>query len=290
MPRLGAHMSIAGGLPLAVERARAADCDTLQIFTKSASQWRARPLPAAEVTAFRASASDLDIRPIVAHASYLINLAAPNPALRQRSINALAEELDRADALGLLGVVLHPGSYTTGTEESGLRLVSEAIDEVFASRGNGTELLLEHTAGQGTNLGHRFEHLATIIGGTSAKERLGICLDTCHLLAAGYDIATPDGYSRTFDDFEAQVGLDRLRVLHLNDSKHPCGSRRDRHDHIGRGWVGLETFGRLLQDPQLAHLPMVLETPKEQRQPGKATEVDPADTQNLATLRQLLDA
>ncbi|MEC7768501.1 MAG: deoxyribonuclease IV, partial [Acidobacteriota bacterium] len=259
MPRLGAHMSIAGGLPLAVERARAADCDTLQIFTKSASQWRARPLPAAEVTAFRASASDLDIRPIVAHASYLINLAAPNPALRQRSINALAEELDRADALGLLGVVLHPGSYTTGTEESGLRLVSEAIDEVFASRGNGTELLLEHTAGQGTNLGHRFEHLATIIGGTSAKERLGICLDTCHLLAAGYDIATPDGYSRTFDDFEAQVGLDRLRVLHLNDSKHPCGSRRDRHDHIGRGWVGLETFGRLLQDPQLAQLPMVLE-------------------------------
>ena len=290
MPRLGAHMSIAGGLPLAVERARAADCDTLQIFTKSASQWRARPLPAAEVTAFRASASDLDIRPIVAHASYLINLAAPNPALRQRSINALADELDRADALGLLGVVLHPGSYTTGTEESGLRLVSEAIDEVFASRGNGTELLLEHTAGQGTNLGHRFEHLATIIGGTSAKEHLGICLDTCHLLAAGYDIATPDGYSRTFDDFEAQVGLDRLRVLHLNDSKHPCGSRRDRHDHIGRGWVGLETFGRLLQDPQLAHLPMVLETPKEQRQPGKATEVDPADTQNLATLRQLLDA
>ena len=290
MPRLGAHMSIAGGLPLAVERAQAANCDTLQIFTKSASQWRARPLPANEVTAFRASATDLDINPIVAHASYLINLAAPNPALRQRSINALTDELDRGDALGLLGVVLHPGSYTTGTEESGLRLVAEAINEVFATRGAGTQLLLEHTAGQGTNLGHQFEHLATIINGTSVKERLGVCLDTCHLLAAGYDIATLDGYSRTFDDFETHVGLDRLQLLHLNDSKHPCGSRRDRHEHIGQGWVGLEAFGRLLKDPQLAHLPMVLETPKEQRQPGKPTAVDPADTKNLNTLRHLIDA
>ena len=290
MPRLGAHMSIAGGLPLAVERAQAANCDTLQIFTKSASQWRARPLPADEVSAFRTTANDLDINPIVAHASYLINLAAPNPALRQRSINALTDELDRGDALGLLGVVLHPGSYTTGTEESGLHLVAEAINEVFAAREKGTQLLLEHTAGQGTNLGHRFEHLATIINGTSAKKRLGVCLDTCHLLAAGYNIATADGYSRTFEDFETFVGLDRLQLIHLNDSKHPCGSRRDRHEHIGKGWVGLEAFGRLLKDPQLAHLPMVLETPKEQRQPGKPTEVDPADLKNLNTLRQLIDA
>ncbi len=290
MPRLGAHMSIAGGLPRAVERAQAANCNTLQIFTKSASQWRARPLPADEVTAFRATAHDLDITPIVAHASYLINLAAPNPALRQRSINALTDELDRGEALGLWGVVLQPDSYTTGTEESGLHLVAEAIDEVFADREKGTLLLLEHTAGQGTNLGHRFEHLATIINGTSAKKRLGVCLDTCHLLAAGYNIATADGYSRTFEDFETYVGLDRLQLLHLNDSKHPCGSRRDRHEHIGEGWVGLEAFGRLLKDPQLAHLPMVLETPKEQRQPGKPTEVDPADLKNLNTLRQFIDA
>jgi deoxyribonuclease-4 len=282
-------MSIAGGLPRAVERAHATGCDTLQIFTKSSGQWRARALPPDEVNAFRARATELGIGPIVAHASYLINLAAPDPDLRRRSIAALTGELDRADALGLAGVVLHPGSYTTGTERGGLRRVAAAIEEVFESRPpGGAGLLLEHTAGQGTNLGHRFEHLSVLLDGNAATDRLGICLDTCHLLAAGYDIATADGYARTFDEFDARIGLSRLKVLHLNDSKHPCGSRKDRHDHIGQGCVGLEAFGRLVCDARLAAVPMILETPKAARDAGRVVAADPADLRNLATLRALI--
>ena len=289
MPRLGAHLSIAGGLPRAVERAHATGCDTLQIFTKPAGQWRARALPPDEVNAFRARAAELGIRPIVAHASYLINLAAPDPDLRRRSIGALTGELDRADALGLAGVVLHPGSYTTGTEHGGLRLVAAAIEEVFESRPpGGAGLLLEHTAGQGTNLGHRFQHLSVLLDANAATDRLGICLDTCHLLAAGYDIATADGYARTLDEFDERIGLSRLQVLHLNDSKHPCGSRKDRHDHIGQGCVGLEAFGRLVRDPRLAAVPMILETPKAARDTGRVVAADPADLRNLETLRSLI--
>lgn len=230
------------------------------------------------------------MRPIVAHASYLINIAAPDRTLRRRSIAALVEEMDRADALGLLGLVLHPGSCTTGTEAAGLRLIGDAVNELLSDRRDGpTLLLLEHTAGQGTNLGRRFEHLATIIDAVDRTDRVGVCLDTCHLLAAGYDIASDRGYVQTFEQFDATVGLSRLRVLHLNDSKFPCGSRRDRHDHIGRGWVGLNTFRRLLGDPRLAGLPMILETPKSHRRPVSADEPDPADEQNLQTLRSLRD-
>ena len=290
-PRLGAHMSIAGGLPRAVDRAYAARCESLQIFTKSASQWRARSLSSDEVEAFRQRARELDVRPIVAHASYLINVAAPDRTLRRRSIAALAEEMDRAEALGLLGLVLHPGSYTTGTEAAGLRLIGDAVNELLSDRHDSrTVLLLEHTAGQGTNLGHRFEHLATIIDAVDQSDRVGVCLDTCHLLAAGYDIASDRGYVQTFEQFDATVGLSRLQVLHLNDSKFPCGSRRDRHDHIGRGWVGLKAFRRLLADPRLAGLPMILETPKSHRRPVSADEPDPADEQNLQTLRSLRDS
>ena len=281
-------MSIAGGLACAVERAHAAGCATLQIFTKSASQWRARPLAEAEVDAFRARVKETGVRPVVAHASYLINVAAPGRALQRRSIAALGEEMDRAEALGLLGLVLHPGSYTTGTEAGGLRLIADAIGEVLADRPDGCALLLlEHTAGQGTNLGHRFEHLAAIIDRVHRSTRIGICLDTCHVLAAGYDIASERGYAETFRQFEATVGMSRLKVIHLNDSKHPCGSRRDRHDHIGRGWVGLKTFRRLLRDPRLADLPMILETPKSRAQTASTDVVDPDDTRNLNTLRTL---
>ena len=282
-------MSIAGGLPSAVDRAHATGCDTLQIFTKSSGQWHARPLPPDEVERFRALASAHGIRPLVAHASYLINVASPDPALRRRSAAALTEELDRADALGLLGVILHPGSFTTGTEHDGLRLVTQAIDEVFESRSTGgAKLLLEHTAGQGTNLGHRFEHLASVIDGSAASSRLGVCLDTCHVLAAGYDIASPDGYARTIDEFDAHIGLSRLMVIHLNDSKHPCGSRKDRHDHIGHGWVGLPAFERILGDSRLASLPMILETPKADRDGSRTAAADPDDLRNLAALRALL--
>ncbi len=285
-------MSIAGGLPRAVERARAAHCDTLQVFTKSSGQWRARPLPDSEIAEFRRLSEELDVRPEIAHASYLINLAAPDDALRRRSGAALGEELDRAEALGLLGVVLHPGSYTTTTEEEGLARITNGIARVLADRPDQqTLLLLEHTAGQGTNLGHTFEQLGTIIteverAGTAT--RIGVCLDTCHLLAAGYDLGSDTGYADTMRQLDEYVGLDRLRALHLNDSKTPRGSRVDRHTHIGSGHVGLSAFRRLLTDPRLEDLPMVLETPKTRS--GKTAEIepDPMDLENLKTLRTLM--
>ena len=287
-------MSIAGGLPRAVERARAAHCDTLQVFTKSSGQWRARPLPDAEIAEFRRLSEELDVRPVIAHASYLINLGAPADTLRRRSGAALGEELDRAEALGLLGVVLHPGSYTTTTEEEGLARIADGIAKVLADRPDQrTMLLLEHTAGQGTNLGHTFEQLGTIIteverAGTAT--RIGVCLDTCHLLAAGYDLGSDTGYADTMRQLDECVGLDRLRALHLNDSKTPLGSRVDRHTHIGSGHVGLSAFRRVLTDPRLENLPMVLETPKARS--GKTAEIepDPMDLENLRTLRKLMGA
>lgn len=290
MPRLGAHLSIAGGLPRAVDRAAASRCQALQIFTKSGGQWRARPLPADEVALFRRRVADTGIGPVVAHNSYLINLAAAAPALRAQSVAALGEELDRAELLGLDGLVMHPGSYTTGTEAGGLRLIVEGLAAVLAARPRGrTMVLLEHTAGQGTNLGHRFEHLASIIAGLDGSARVGVCLDTCHLLAAGYDVCSEAGYDATFREFDAHVGLDRLRAFHLNDSKKPCGSRVDRHEHIGKGCLGLEPFRRLLQDSRFTDLPMILETPKlETPESRRQSDVDPWDARNLRTLRRLM--
>ena len=290
MPLLGAHMSIAGGLPRAVDRAKASRCDALQIFTKSAGQWRARDLPRDEVALFRRRLEETGISPVVAHNSYLINVAAAAPALRSQSIAALGEELDRAELLGLDGLVMHPGSYTTGTEEDGLRAIGRAIAELLKNRRRQrVKVILEHTAGQGTNLGHRFEHLATILGHVNGSPRVGVCLDTCHLLTAGYDLCTAEGYAETFTEFDRIVGLDRLQVFHLNDSKKPCGSRVDRHEHIGKGCLGIEPFRRLLNDPRFAHLPMLLETPKlESAASKRRSDVDPWDARNLRTLRKLI--
>ena len=298
MPRLGAHMSIAGGLPRAVDRAKASRCQALQIFTKSAGEWRARVLPPEEIALFRARVEETGIHPVVAHNSYLINIAAAMPALRAQSIAALGDELDRAESLGLDGLVMHPGSYTTGTEEEGLRLIGDAITGLLAERpGAKTKVLLEHTAGQGTNLGHRFEHLAAILDRVGGSPRVGVCIDTCHLLAAGYDLCSPEGYEQTFRDFDRRVGLDRIKVFHLNDSKKPCGSRVDRHEHIGKGCLGLEPFRMLLNDPRFAGLPMLLETPKLEPRASRTghiskrpSDVDPWDARNLRTLRKLIRA
>ena len=285
-------MSIAGGLPRAVDRAEASRCEALQIFTKSAGQWRARELPPAEIARFRERVEETGIRPVVAHNSYLINVATAAPALRAQSIAALGEELDRAESLGLDGLVMHPGSYTTGTEKDGLRLIGDALSVLLAARPRGrTRVLLEHTAGQGTNLGHRFEHLAAILERLDGSPRVGICLDTCHLLTAGYDLCTERGYADTFREFDRTVGLDRIEVFHLNDSKKPCGSRVDRHEHIGKGCLGLEPFRRLLNDPRFSTLPMLLETPKlETPESKRRSDVDPWDARNLRTLRRLIRA
>jgi deoxyribonuclease IV len=290
MPRLGAHMSIAGGLPRAVDRAAAARCQSLQIFTKSAGQWRARLLPDEEIALFKRRVAETGIYPVIAHNSYLINLAAASPVLREQSIASLAEEIDRAEALGLYALVMHPGSHTTGTEAEGLRLITEGLAQLLARRPDGkTKILLEHTAGQGTNLGHRFEHLAEIIDGLGANSRIGVCLDTCHLLTAGYDICTPEGYATTFRQFDRVVGLKRLKAFHLNDSKKPCGSRVDRHEHIGKGCIGVEPFRRLLNDPRFGQLPMLLETPKlDTAESRRKSDLDPWDARNLRTLRRLI--
>jgi deoxyribonuclease IV len=289
MPRLGAHMSVAGGLPRAVERAVIHRCDALQIFTKNASQWRGRDLPPEEIRAFRTSVAAARLDPVVSHGSYLINLATPDPALLAQSMGAMADELDRAEALGLLGVVLHPGCYTAGCEADGLARVGESLRTLLRERPQGkTMVLIEHTAGQGTALGCTFEQLAAIITHTGGHPRIGVCLDTCHLLASGYDLSTAEAHAATFGEFERIVGFDRLRAFHLNDSKKPLGSRVDRHEHIGRGQLGLEPFRRILNDPRFQDLPMLLETPKTEGRPATRIALDRFDEDNLETLRGLI--
>jgi len=289
MVRIGAHMSIAGGVSRAVDRAVAHGCEALQIFTKNANQWRARPLDPAEAAAFRRRIGETGIQPVVSHASYLINLATTFPGLRAQSIAALVDELDRAETLGLLGVVIHPGTCTAGSEADALRLVADAIRQAFRARPRRrTMVILEHTAGQGRTLGHRFEHLAAIIGHLRGSTRVGVCLDTCHLVASGYDIVSEGGYRETFAAFDRLIGMRRLKVFHANDSKRPRGSRVDRHEHIGRGCLGEAPFRRILHDRRFAGLPMLIET--EKSRPGGAAgtiDADPFDLMNLDTLRRL---
>jgi deoxyribonuclease-4 len=285
-------MSVAGGVSKAVDRALVHGCEALQIFSKNANRWHSNPLDPAEVKRFRERVEEAGIRPVVSHASYLINLATTFATLRRQSIAAFVDELDRADALGLLGVVIHPGTCTSGTEDEGLRLIAGAIREAFkARRRRNTMVILEHTAGQGRTLGHRFEHLAAVIRHLEGSARVGVCLDTCHLVASGYDIVSEAGYRETFAGFDRIVGLDRLKVFHGNDSKRPCGSRVDRHEHIGRGCVGEEPFRRILHDPRFAGLPILLETEKSKGCETRGAIVpDPLDTMNLETLRRLRGA
>ena len=291
MPRLGAHMSVAGGLPRAVERAVVHRCQALQIFAKNANQWRGRTIPREEIREFRAKIRASRIAPVVSHASYLINLATTHAPLRRQSLDAMGDEIDRAEALGLLGVVLHPGCYTIGDEAAGLTLIADGLLELLRARRRGrTMVILEHTAGQGTSLGANFEQLAAIIAAMNGHRRIGVCLDTCHLLASGYDLCSPEGYASTFKQFGRLVGFDRLKVFHLNDSKRPLGSRVDRHEHIGDGCLGLEPFRRILNDPRFRHLPMLLETPKTEGRGPNIVAVDPLDERNLNTLRALLKA
>jgi deoxyribonuclease-4 len=287
--KLGAHMSVAGGLPRAVERAVVHGCEAMQIFAKNASQWRGRLLPPDEIRAFRRLVQRSGITPVVSHASYLINLATANRGLRAQSLEAMGDELDRAESLGLLGVVLHPGCYTDGSEAHGLALIADGLDLLFRDRRRSrTLVILEHTAGQGTSLGFTFEQLATIVGLMKAERRVGVCLDTCHLLASGYDIASPEGYARTFKEFGRILGFDRLKVFHMNDSKRPLGSRVDRHTHIGEGFVGLDAFRRIVNDRRFRGLPMLLETPKSEGRATGPIVADPLDIKNLTALRGLI--
>jgi deoxyribonuclease-4 len=261
---LGAHQSIAGGYHLALMRACDIGCQCVQLFTKNCNQWRARPITEKEAAAFRNSMREKALRVAVSHVSYLINLASPDRALYRKSVDALADECRRAAILGLHFVVTHPGAHTGSGEPAGLRRIAQALDEVLARcRDVCVKILLENTAGQGSCLGHCFEHLGQILSLARRSSRLGICFDTCHAFAAGYELAPRSKYLKTMRALEESVGLGRVRLFHLNDSKKPLGSRIDRHAHIGRGQMGLEPFRLLLNDARLRGRPMVIETPKE---------------------------
>jgi len=279
--RLGAHESIAGGLHKAFDRARSVGCDAVQIFVKSNRSWAVKPLTGGDIARFMAKAEETGIHPVVGHASYLLNLASPDTSLWERSRDTLVVELERCEALGVPWLVLHPGSHVGAGEDAGLARVAQALDEVHAvTQGLHVRILLETTAGQGSGLGHRFEHLAWLIEHTLEGDWLGVCLDTCHVFAAGYELRTCEGYAATMAAFERVIGLERLHAVHLNDSKGDLGSRRDRHEHIGKGRIGLDGFRHLLNDPRMERLPGLLETPK--------SDDLHEDRENLAVLRALV--
>jgi deoxyribonuclease-4 len=271
-------MSIDGGVHRAIERARSIDCTASQMFVKNNMQWFARPLTREEIRAFRNHVQRGELWSIFAHASYLINLAATNPQFHVNSLRALAEELTRADQLELPFLVLHPGAHLGAGEEAGLDKIVKSIDLVFEKIPKvKTKIALETTAGQGSCLGDKFEHLASIIDHVREPERLCVCLDTAHVFAAGYDIGSESGTKKTFREFDRLIGLDRLAAIHVNDSKTPRGSRVDRHQHIGQGKIGLDAFRFIMRDRRFQKIPKVLETPK-----GKDLA---EDVQNLKTLR-----
>jgi len=283
MPLLGAHLSIAGGCYRAVQSASELGMDCVQLFTKNNTQWRAKPLTDEDVRLFRQTLADTGVASPCGHASYLLNLASPDGQLWKRSVRALVVELERAEALGLVGLVVHPGSHKGEGEKRGLERVARAVRTALdQTRGYQVKVVLENTAGQGTCLGWKFEHLGWLLSEVDRPERLAVCFDTCHAFAAGYGLARKQDYERTLEQLERHVGLEWLAAFHLNDSKRPLGSRVDRHEHIGLGKLGLAAFRRLLNDSRFAHLPMYLETPKG-LQDGR-----PWDAVNLATLRRLL--
>jgi deoxyribonuclease IV len=263
MRLLGAHMSVQGGVHRAMDRGAEAGCDALQVFTKSSNQWKAKPLSDDDVALFRERQIEHGISPVVAHDCYLINLGSPDPVLHARSAAAFAEEIDRCDLLGLPYLIAHPGAHMGSGEDAGIGRIAGAINAAFRDRpASRTSVLLETTAGMGTSVGHRFEQIASILDRLESPGRGGVCVDTCHVFAAGYDISNEAGYHAVMEELDRTVGLSRVRAFHLNDSKKGLGCRLDRHEHIGAGALGVTAFWCLLNDPRFDGVPMVLETPK----------------------------
>ena len=281
MPLLGAHMSIAGGLHLAFARIQEVQGESLQIFLSNQRQWKTTPLTSEMVTEFRRQWEENNHLPVAAHDSYLINLAAPDPTILERSVAAFADELQRAAALGIPFLITHPGSHRGEGVEAGLERFVENMDRAITrSKTSTVMVLIENTAGQGTNLGSTFEEISFIISESQYGDGLGVCFDTSHAFAAGYDIRTRVTYEDTLSKFDQIIGLEKLKFFHINDSKRPLDSRVDRHEHIGEGEIGLAGFRLLLNDPRFRQHPMVLETPK-----GKELKEDKA---NLRVLRSLI--
>lgn len=282
--RFGAHMSVAGGFENAFAAGVAAGCDCLQIFVKNQRQWKAAPITDEQITAYREAQERTGLFPVVAHATYLLNLASPDVAMRKKSVKALVEELSRCEALGVPSLVLHPGSHMGRGIDAGIKRIVASLDSVHRStRGFASQILLETTAGQGNSIGHDIEHLGRICSDVTEHERLAVCLDTCHLFAAGYNLADFSDYDRTVAELEQRIGVDRIRCIHVNDSKGACGSRLDRHQHIGEGCLGRKGFANLVNDPRLVHAPRILETPKGQNDRGRDF-----DRVNLGRLRRLI--
>jgi deoxyribonuclease-4 len=286
--KVGAHMSVAGGAHKALQRGKDVGCTVVQVFTKNASQWAAKPISPEDATLFKSTCQETGYQScdLVAHDSYLINLATPDDALWEKSLAAFGHELDRCATLGIPGLVTHAGAHMGSGEERGLERIAAGLDKVLSERpGQDVTVLLETTAGQGTCLCYCFEHLASVLEMLPAehRQRVGICWDTCHLYAAGIDFTDEYKYERMVESFDRIVGLDKLKAIHMNDSKKGLGSRVDRHDHIGKGALGLEPFRHIMNDARLTHLPKILETPK-----GEAGEETANDKMNIQALLDLV--
>ena len=279
--QFGAHQSISGGVFNAVFQGQKAGCDTIQMFNKSSNQWRAKKLAGAEVDKFFAAIEETGVTVATSHTSYLINIASPDKELNAKSYAALKEEMERCNLLKIPNLVMHPGSHVGTGEEAGLARIADNINKLFNELSDNTcRLLLETTAGQGSNLGSKFEQLAWIISQIERTEHIGVCLDTCHVFAAGYAITEAADYKKTMKQFDETIGLDRLRIIHMNDSQKPFASQRDRHEHIGKGCIGIEAFRNIVNDSKLKKIPRILETPKGD---------DVAeDVENLRILRSLV--
>lgn len=275
---LGAHVSVAGGLDKAFARGIESGCTALQIFTKNANRWQVKPISDAEASAFRQARQVSGIGPIMAHDAYLINLASPKEDVWEKSKTALRDELHRCAQLGVTDLVMHPGAHLGTGVDAGLERIREAFREILPGAPQEVRLLLENTAGQGSYLGGDFAHLAVLLEGFDEK-RFGVCFDTCHAHAAGYDLSSEEGYTQTMAAFDRLVGLEQIKAFHLNDSLQPCGSKVDRHAHIGQGTIGRTGFACLMHDQRFVKIPMILETPK-----GEQGDMDLV---NLALLREL---
>jgi deoxyribonuclease-4 len=277
---LGAHVSVAGGLENAFARGLESGCTALQIFTKNANRWQGKPISEDEAAVFRQVWQESGIGPVIAHNAYLINLASPKSCVWEKSKAALRDELLRCAQLGITDLVMHPGAHLGTGVENGLARIRQACGEILVQTPPEVRLLLENTAGQGSYLGGEFAHLATLLEGFD-ETRFGVCFDTCHAHTAGYNLAIEEGYAQTMAEFDRLIGLDRIKAFHLNDCLKPCGSRIDRHAHIGQGTIGRTGFASLMHDQRFVGIPMILETPKGER--------DDMDRINLALLRQLAE-
>jgi deoxyribonuclease-4 len=277
----GAHMPIAGGIEKAPLNGLKTGCSVMQVFTKNSNQWQAKPLEPERIKKYLGNLADSGIKSVASHDSYLINLASPDEASREKSLNAFIDEIERASLLKIPYLVFHPGSHLGSGENEGLNLVADCMNKAIAkTRSSEVTLAIETTAGQGTNLGYKFEHITYLIENIKDKRRVGVCLDTCHVFAAGYELRTEEGYKRTFGEFDRLIGLDKLVFFHINDSKKDFGTRVDRHEHLGKGFIGEKCFEMLVNDKRFFKIPMVLETPK-----GPDLK---EDIENLAVLNRLV--